>query len=162
VRADGGDCRGEGAGRLDRDREPDAVAAGAEHLADQEPKWARKFSGPVAGATDAPGELATLLDGLPVRWWVAGGRAINLFVGSYSRRHQDLDVAVLRPDQLTVQANLDHWDLRVSHEGRLTRWLLGGGSPARARYLGSAELSLAMAVGAAGRRRFRRPVGVPA
>ena len=70
-------------------------------------------------------EVAALLDGLPVPWWIAGGQAIDLFVGSSTRQHQDLDVVVLRPDQLTVQAHLDGWDLRVAHHGRLIRWTSG-------------------------------------
>jgi hypothetical protein len=67
-------------------------------------------------------EVAMVLDGLPVRWWIAGGHAIDLFVGTSTRHHQDVDVAVLRPDQLAVRAHLDGWDLRVAHDGRLTRW----------------------------------------
>jgi hypothetical protein len=70
-------------------------------------------------------EVAAVLDGLPVRWWIAGGRAIDLFVDSSTRHHQDVDVAVLRPDQLAVQAHLDGWDLRVAHDGCLTRWAPG-------------------------------------
>jgi hypothetical protein len=70
-------------------------------------------------------EVAALLDGLPIRWWVAGGWAIDLFVGAPTRDHDDLDVAVLRPDQLAVQSHLDGWDLRVAHHGRLTPWAPG-------------------------------------
>jgi hypothetical protein len=70
-------------------------------------------------------EVAALLDGMPIRWWVAGGWAIDLFVGAPTRDHDDLDVAVLRPDQLAVQSHLDGWDLRVAHHGRLTPWAPG-------------------------------------
>jgi hypothetical protein len=70
-------------------------------------------------------EVAMVLDGLPVGWWIAGGHAIDLFVGSSTRHHQDVDVAVLRPDQLAVQAHLDGWDLRIAHDGRLARWAPG-------------------------------------
>jgi hypothetical protein len=70
-------------------------------------------------------EVAALFDGLAARWWIAGGQAIDLFIGSSTRHHQDVDVAVLRPDQLTVQAHLDGWDLRVAHDGRLTHWAPG-------------------------------------
>jgi hypothetical protein len=82
-------------------------------------------------ATDDPwhgfsvDEVAAVLDGLPVRWWIAGGWAIDLFVGSPTREHQDIDVAVLRPDQLAVQAHLDGWDLRIAHDGRLVPWAPG-------------------------------------
>jgi hypothetical protein len=70
-------------------------------------------------------EVAEVLGGLSVRWWIAGGHAIDLFVGSSTRHHQDVDVAVLRPDQLTVQAHLNGWDLRGAHDGRLTHWAPG-------------------------------------
>jgi hypothetical protein len=70
-------------------------------------------------------EVAAVLDGLPVRWWIAGGWAVDLFVGSPTREHDDVDVAVLRPDQLAVRAHLGGWDLRVAHDGRLTRWARG-------------------------------------
>lgn len=76
-------------------------------------------------------EVAQLLDGLPVRWWIAGGQAIDQFVGSSTRHHQDVDFAVLRPDQLTLQAHLDGWDLRIAHDGRLTRWAPGRLLPPR-------------------------------
>jgi hypothetical protein len=70
-------------------------------------------------------EVAGLLDGMPVRWWVAGGWAVDLFVGASTRDHDDVDVAVLRPDQLAVQRHLDGWDLRVAHHGRLAAWATG-------------------------------------
>jgi hypothetical protein len=80
-------------------------------------------------------DVATLLEGLPVRWWIASGWAIDLFLGDATRKHQDVDVAVLRPDQLAVQAHLDGWDLRVAHNGHLSPW-------ARGRLLGAHEHSI--------------------
>src|SRR5215208_1996881 len=68
---------------------------------------------------------AAALDGMPVPWWIAGGWAIDLFVGGSTRDHDDVDVAVLRPDQLAVQSHLDGWDLRVAHHGRLAPWVPG-------------------------------------
>jgi Aminoglycoside-2''-adenylyltransferase len=70
-------------------------------------------------------EVAALLDGMPVRWWIAGGWAIDLFVGASTREHDDVEVAVLRSDQLAVQMHLHGWDLRVAHDGRLSRWAPG-------------------------------------
>lgn len=63
-------------------------------------------------------DVAALLEGLAARWWVAGGWAIDLFLGTTTRQHQDVEVAVLRPDQLAAQAHLDGWDLRVAHNRR--------------------------------------------
>jgi hypothetical protein len=74
-------------------------------------------------------DVATLLDDLPVRWWVAGGQAIDLFVGSSTRRHQDVDVALLRPDQLTVQAYLDGWTCASATRVASLTGLQGGSSP---------------------------------
>ena len=70
-------------------------------------------------------QVAAVLDGLPCQWWIAGGWAVDLFVGAPTREHDDVDVAVLRPDQLAVQAHLGGWDLRVARDGRLTPWARG-------------------------------------
>jgi aminoglycoside-2''-adenylyltransferase len=59
-----------------------------------------------------PEEAAALLAEVPCRWWVAGGWALDLFLGRETREHEDLDVAVLRPEQDLVYAGLPGWDLR--------------------------------------------------
>ena len=43
------------------------------------------------------GGVETLLDGFEAPWWVVGGYAIERFTG-VARRHDDIDIAVLRPD----------------------------------------------------------------
>jgi hypothetical protein len=55
-------------------------------------------------------------------WWVAGGWALDLFVGGVTREHEDLDVAVLRRDQEAIRAHFADWDLRIAHGGELTPW----------------------------------------
>jgi hypothetical protein len=44
-------------------------------------------------------------------WWVAGGGAIDLCIDANPRAHHDIDIAVLRRDQLDLQ--LISW---CSHE----------------------------------------------
>jgi hypothetical protein len=44
-----------------------------------------------------PGEVAALLDGLPARWWIVGGWAVDAFTG-IAREHEDIDVAFFRAD----------------------------------------------------------------
>ena len=69
-----------------------------------------------------PKEAAQLLARMPARWWVAGGWAIDLWLGRQTRDHEDLDIAILRSEQLVVRAHLQGWDLRLAHDSVLTRW----------------------------------------
>jgi Aminoglycoside-2''-adenylyltransferase len=41
-----------------------------------------------------PEEVARLLDGVSVPWYVAAGWALDLFVGEQRREHEDLEIAV--------------------------------------------------------------------
>lgn len=56
-------------------------------------------------------ELREVLRGLEAPWWIAGGWAIDLFLGRQTRPHEDLDVLILRRDQLRVQQHLHGWRL---------------------------------------------------
>ncbi|MET8140742.1 amino acid transporter [Sphaerisporangium sp. NPDC005288] len=44
------------------------------------------------------------------RWWIAGGYAIELAVGYGFREHGDIDVLLLRDDQLAAQRILPTWE----------------------------------------------------
>jgi hypothetical protein len=71
-------------------------------------------------------EVAGLFGGAPFPWWVAGGRAIDLFVGRETRRHGDTDLQLLRRDQLAAQEALAGWDLHAADPpGTLRRWMPG-------------------------------------
>lgn len=50
----------------------------------------------------------------PVPWWIAGGWAIDLFLGRQTREHEDLDVLLLRRDQRAVRTLLGTWDVQAA------------------------------------------------
>ena len=71
-------------------------------------------------------EAGRIFGELPVMWWVAGGQAVDAFLGYHSREHGDLDIAVLRRDQLIVQQHLAEWELYAAvGGGKLQRWQPG-------------------------------------
>ncbi len=70
-----------------------------------------------------PHEIAELFTEAPFLWWIAGGWAIDLFVGRQTREHDDIDVQVLRRDQHVVRAALQGWDVQAAHpEERGRAW----------------------------------------
>lgn len=81
--------------------------------------------GATAGDFDRLREVTSLFAGFSQPWMVAGGWAIDLFLGRATRHHKDVDVAVFRPDQLAVQRYLHGWQLYVAHGGRLDPWQEG-------------------------------------
>jgi len=76
-----------------------------------------------------PAEGAGWLSDLTVPWWIAGGWALDLFLGVQSRAHEDLDIGVLRRDVLKVLAALPSWEIFEAKAGVLT--LLRGGEAPR-------------------------------
>ena len=44
-------------------------------------------------------------------WWVAGGWAIDLFLGEITREHEDVDIAILRRDEKDFRLYLSSWEL---------------------------------------------------
>lgn len=63
--------------------------------------------------------------GLAAPWWVAGGYAVELTVGHAYRDHDDVDIALLRRDQLAVRRLLDGWDVHAAVMPRTLRpWAL--------------------------------------
>lgn len=56
-------------------------------------------------------QVAELFHDAPFRWWIAGGWAIDLFLQSTTRPHTDIEIAVLRQDQLALRTWLRDWEL---------------------------------------------------
>jgi hypothetical protein len=66
-----------------------------------------------------PDEAVLWLAGVRAPWWVAGGWALDLFLGRQSRSHHDFDVGILRRDVLEVIAQLSSWEFFESKDGLL-------------------------------------------
>jgi hypothetical protein len=77
-----------------------------------------------------PAEVAALFRDAGAPWWIAGGYAIELAVGRPVRAHGDIDVLVLRRDQLMVQRALAGWDWQAADPpGTLRPWRPGEQPP---------------------------------
>ncbi|MEX0667129.1 MAG: hypothetical protein WD313_02230, partial [Acidimicrobiia bacterium] len=75
------------------------------------------------GSVYQPPDVGRLFKDLEAWWAVAGGWAIDCFIGSESRTHADLDIAVLRRDVHQICEHLIGWDLHVvASPGRLQEW----------------------------------------
>ena len=61
----------------------------------------------------------------PFPWFVAGGWALDLFVGKNTRTHSDLDLGILRQDQRALQNFLVGWDLEKAINGVFHPWKEG-------------------------------------
>ena len=60
----------------------------------------------------AVSSVAEVMNEVGVWWAVAGGWAIDLWLGTQTREHHDIEVAVRRGDQATVHGALDdRWEL---------------------------------------------------
>lgn len=71
----------------------------------------------------SPETVARLFGRLTTPWWIAGGYAIELFVGQELRSHGDIDVLLLRRDQQQVHQVLDGWDNQAADPpGTLRPW----------------------------------------
>ena len=63
-------------------------------------------------STHTPADAVALFGDLP-DWWIAGGWAIDLWLGRTTRDHADLDIATLRRSQRSFWERLDGWDLHL-------------------------------------------------
>jgi hypothetical protein len=69
-------------------------------------------------------EVVSLFNNAPFKWFLAGGYAIEQFLGESIRTHDDIDVMVFRDDQLRLQHWLNGWELYAADPpGTLRKWV---------------------------------------
>jgi hypothetical protein len=66
-----------------------------------------------------PEQVAALVEGVQAPWYVAGGWAIELFLGGQRREHQDLEIAVPRQQFGKIAERLSGFELFIP-DGTLT------------------------------------------
>jgi len=62
------------------------------------------------------------MDGFSRPWFVAGGWALDLFLGHASRLHADIEVALFREDQYELRRHLTDWEFEKVAGGERTSW----------------------------------------
>ncbi|MEV6865530.1 amino acid transporter [Streptosporangium subroseum] len=68
-------------------------------------------------------EVVALFQGMDAPWWIGGGYAIELAVGRAYREHADIDIGLLRRDQLAARHLLADWDCHAADPpGMLRPW----------------------------------------
>jgi len=63
-----------------------------------------------------------LMTGFNKQWFIAGGWAIDLFIGSQTRQHKDLEIAIARKDQIDLKNYLIDWEINKVTKGALSKW----------------------------------------
>lgn len=70
-----------------------------------------------------PDEMVAVMAAVEAPWWLAGGWALDEFLGRVTRKHEDTDALILRPDHLRIRRALAHWDAHAADPpGSLRPW----------------------------------------
>lgn len=80
---------------------------------------------PSVWRTLTPQEAVVLLSELRTPWWIAGGWALDLYLGKATRAHKDLDVGIFRHDAEIVRAALPDWGFFEARNGILSPLAMG-------------------------------------
>ena len=67
-------------------------------------------------------DAVKLMFGFPAPWWIAGGWAIDLHAERQTREHSDVDLVVLRSNQLLIRDLVPGWDVQAAEGGKLEPW----------------------------------------
>jgi Aminoglycoside-2''-adenylyltransferase len=76
---------------------------------------------PKRATTSAIARAVDLMNGFTAPWGIAGGWALDLFIGHESRPHADIDIAIMRTDQQQLRSRLSGRVEKVV-AGELAEW----------------------------------------
>jgi hypothetical protein len=55
-------------------------------------------------------------------WYIAGGWAVDLYLGNVSRKHDDIEIVVFRKDQTYLKEYFKKWDIEKVEDRELKSW----------------------------------------
>ena len=71
---------------------------------------------PSEGPFAVPRRVADLMAGFSRPWYLAGGWALDVWLGRVTRPHEDVEIAILRDEQEEIRRHLDGWEFdKVAH-----------------------------------------------
>jgi len=69
--------------------------------------------------------IALLMKDFKYPWAIAGGWAIDLYIGNITRDHGDIEILIFRNDQIKIQEYLVGWNFKKVIHGEIESWALG-------------------------------------
>lgn len=66
--------------------------------------------------------VTSLMKGFNKTWFIAGGWAIDLFMGKETRKHEDIEIVLFRKDQVSLKTHLKGWDFKKVIKGEFHNW----------------------------------------
>lgn len=82
-------------------------------------------SADLADPEEVASTVRALMDGFAAPWCIAGGWALDLFLGRATRPHSDVELAVFRDDQARLHDQFAGWTLTARVDGRREQWRRG-------------------------------------
>jgi hypothetical protein len=76
---------------------------------------------------EEPLNVTKIMNNFDMSWSIAGGWAISIFIGYEIRKHKDIEIAILRRDQLALQRYLKNWEFKkvIPDTGEMEIWKNG-------------------------------------
>lgn len=76
---------------------------------------------------EEPLNVTKIMNNFDISWSIAGGWAISIFIGYEIRKHKDIEIAILRRDQLALQRYLKNWEFKkvIPDTGEMEIWKNG-------------------------------------
>lgn len=70
-------------------------------------------------------EVQNLMSAFSNQWFVVGGWALDLFIGTKTRHHQDIEIGIYRSNQESFRHYLKNWNFRKVVNSQTEIWCAG-------------------------------------